>query len=305
MKLAKQVPRMKPAEQAEQAMQAKQVRAKKARVPFTPGLLILELLMIALAIAFFFPLYITFVNGLKTYQEVIVSTVSLPQAFQFQNFATVWKQINFLGVFMNSLIVTVVSVVGILLISSAAAYQLVRRPGRVSQIIFLAILSSLVIPFQTMMVPLVKVAKDLGLIDTLYGLIMMYWGFGIPLALFLYHGFIKSIPRELEEAAHIDGSGTAGVYFRILLPLLKPITTTVAILQALWIWNDFLLPLITLNAKANQTIPLAASVYFGQYTNEWHLAMAALTMAIIPIILFFLSMQRYIIQGITAGAVKG
>ncbi|WP_425436235.1 carbohydrate ABC transporter permease [Paenibacillus rigui] len=272
---------------------------------YTSGKLLLELLMIVLALLVFFPLYMTFVNGFKTYNEVVTSTVALPHVFQFKNFAVVWKQINFFGVFLNSLIVTVVSVAGILLISSAAAYQLVRRPGPVSQIIFLAILSSLVIPFQTMMIPLVKVAKELQLINTLYGIIIMYWGFGIPLALFLYHGFIKSIPRELEEAAYIDGSGPFGVYFRILLPLLKPITTTIAILHSLWIWNDFLLPLIMLSSKKNQTIPLASSVYFGQYTNEWHLAMAALTMAVVPIILFFLFMQRYIIQGITAGAVKG
>ncbi|CAG7627424.1 Melibiose/raffinose/stachyose import permease protein MelC [Paenibacillus solanacearum] len=275
------------------------------RERYRAGKLLLELGMIVLAIAFFFPLYLTFINGMKTYNEVVTSTVALPHIFQFKNFAIVWKQINFLGVFMNSLIITVFSVVGILLISSAAAYQLVRWPGRVSQAIFLIILSSLVIPFQTMMIPLVKVAKDLHLINTLYGIVMMYWGFGIPLALFLYHGFIKSIPRELEEAAHIDGSGPVGVFFRILLPLLKPITTTIAILHSLWIWNDFLLPLITLSSKKNQTIPLASSVYFGQYTNEWHLAMAALTMAVIPVMLFFLLMQRYIIQGITAGAVKG
>lgn len=267
--------------------------------------LIIEVLMILLALLVFVPLYITFINGLKTYNEVATSTLALPHVYQFENFAIVWKQINFLGVFMNSLIITVIAVSGILLVSSAAAFQLVRRPGLASQIIFLVILSSLVIPFQTMMIPLVKVAQELKLINTLYGIIIMYWGFGVPFALFLFHGFIKSIPRELEEAALIDGCGTFGVYFRILLPLLKPITTTVAILNSLWIWNDFLLPLITLSSKKNQTIPLASSVYFGQYTNEWHLAMAALTMAVIPIIIFFLCMQRYIIQGITAGAVKG
>lgn len=258
-----------------------------------------------LAVLFCVPLYITFVNAFKTYTEVVTSTVALPKIFQFENFSTVWDQINFSGVFMNSLIITVVSVSGILLISSAAAYQIVRNPGLVSNMIFLAILSSMIIPFQTMMVPLVKVARDLNLIDSILGIIVMYWGFGIPLALFLYHGFIKSVPRELEEAASIDGSSTVGIYFRILLPLLKPITTTIAILHSLWIWNDFLLPLITLSSEENKTIPLAASVYFGQYTNEWHLAMAALAMAITPIIIFFLFMQRYIIQGITAGAVKG
>ncbi len=265
----------------------------------------LELLMIALALMFFFPLYMTFINGFKSYNEVVTSVVALPEVFQLKNFITVWKQLNFFGVFMNSIIITVVSVVGTLLISSMAAYQLVRRPGRVSNAIFLAILASLIIPFQTLMVPLVKVAKDLGFINSLHGIIIMYWGFGVPLALFLYHGFIKGIPRELEEAAHIDGCGTFGVFFKILLPLLKPITTTIAILHSLWIWNDFLLPLITLSSNSTRTIPLAANIYFGQYTNEWHLAMAALTMAVVPIILFFLFMQRYIIQGITAGAVKG
>ncbi|MEK8132077.1 carbohydrate ABC transporter permease [Paenibacillus filicis] len=266
---------------------------------------LLELAMIALGVLFFFPLYLTFVNGFKDYNEVLASTAALPKHFSFHNFSIVWKQVNFPGVFANSLIITVGSVLGILLISSAAAYQLVRRPGVVSHVIFLLILSSLVIPFQTMMIPLVRVARDLNLINSLPGMVVMYWGFGIPLALFLYHGFIKGIPLELEEAATIDGSGTVGVFFRILLPLLVPITTTIAILHTLWIWNDFLLPFIMLTGKANQTIPLATYVYFGEYTNQWHLALAALTMAIVPVIVFFLAMQRYIIQGITAGAVKG
>ncbi|WP_410514077.1 carbohydrate ABC transporter permease [Paenibacillus sp. BR2-3] len=272
---------------------------------YSIGILGLELLMVAVSLLFFFPLYMTFINGFKTYNEVLTSTVALPEIFQFNNFATVWKQLRFFGVFMNSIIITVLSVAGTLLISSMAAYQLVRRPGWVSSVIFLTILSSLIIPFQTLMVPLVTVAKDLGLINSIHGIIIMYWGFGVPLALFLYHGFIKGIPRELEEAAQIDGCSSFGVFFRILLPLLKPITTTIAILHSLWIWNDFLLPLITLSGKSNRTIPLAANIYFSQYTNEWHLAMAALTMAVVPIILFFLFMQRYIIQGITSGAVKG
>jgi raffinose/stachyose/melibiose transport system permease protein len=265
----------------------------------------LELGMIVLAILFMFPLYITFVSGFKTYNEIITSTLTLPHELSFANFATAWRQMNFMASFLNSLFVTVISVVGILLFSSAAAFQLVRNPGPASQFIFFFILSSLIIPFQTLMIPLVKVAKDLRLIDSLFGLVIMYWGFGIPLALFLYHGFIKSVPQELEEAAYMDGCGTTGVFFRILMPLLTPVTTTIAILQSLSIWNDFLLPLIMLTSVKNKTIPLAASIYFGEYNNEWHLALASMTMAIIPIIVFFLFMQKYIIQGITAGAVKG
>ncbi|MCR8632288.1 MULTISPECIES: carbohydrate ABC transporter permease [Paenibacillus] len=272
---------------------------------YDSGKLVIELVMILLGILFFIPLYLTFINAFKRYDEVLASTSSLPSVWQFENFTTVWSQIQFPGVFMNSLIITVGSVVGILLISSAAAYQLVRNPGIWSNIIFMVILSSLVIPFQTMMIPLVKVAKDFHLINSLHGMIIMYLGFGVPLALFLYHGFVKGIPVELEEAATIDGCGTVGVFFRILLPLLAPITTTIAILHTLWIWNDFLLPFIMLTSKANRTIPLATYVYFGEYANQWNLALAALTMAILPVIAFFLAMQRYIIQGITAGAVKG
>ncbi|GGH12676.1 carbohydrate ABC transporter permease [Paenibacillus segetis] len=257
------------------------------------------------AIIVFFPLYITLVNSIKSYNEVVSSVASLPSTFRFENFKTVWNQLNFGGVLMNSLIITVVSVVGILVISAPAAYQFVRRPGWVSTFLFMLILSALVIPFQSLMIPLVKVASDLHIMDSIPGIIIMYWGFGIPLAVFLYHGFVKSIPRELEEAAMIDGNGVVGAFYRIVLPLLKPVTTTIAILHSLWIWNDFLLPLITLSSEKNRTIPIASSVYFGQYTNEWHLAMAALTMASIPVIIFFIFMQRNIIDGITAGAVKG
>ncbi|TXK84658.1 carbohydrate ABC transporter permease [Paenibacillus sp. N3.4] len=269
------------------------------------GKFALELIMIGLGILFFLPLYLTFVNAFKKYDEVLLSTASLPKHIRLDNFVTVWNQIQFPTVFLNSLIITVVSVLGILLIGSAAAYQLVRNPGKLSNTIFLGILASMVIPFQTMMIPLVSVAKDFHLINSIIGIIVMYVGFGTPLALFLYHGFVKGIPLELEEAATMDGCTPAGIYFRILLPLLKPITSTIAILHTLWIWNDFLLPFIMLSSKAKKTIPLASYIYFGEYTNEWQLGLAALTMAIIPVLIFFLFMQRFIIQGVMAGAVKG
>jgi len=272
---------------------------------YSIGKLVLEILVVAVGLVVLFPLYLVFVNAFKRYDEIMTSASSLPESLQFSNFVTVWHEMQFPTVFTNSLIITVFSVLGVLLFSSGAAYQLVRRPGKASNIIFLAILSAMVIPFQTMMIPLVKVAKDFMLINSIPGIIIMYWGFGIPLALFLYHGFIKGVPVELEEAATIDGSNAFGVFFRILIPLLTPITVTIAILHSLWIWNDFLLPYIVLNSKALQTIPLASYIYFGEYMNQWHLALPAMTMAVVPILAFFLLMQRYIIQGITAGAVKG
>jgi raffinose/stachyose/melibiose transport system permease protein len=266
---------------------------------------VLEIIMIALAVLFVSPLYLVFTNAFKNYDEVLNSTAALPQSLKLDNFITVWEQINFPTVFFNTLVITVVSVAGILLISSMAAYRLVRSPGRLSNIIFLVIVSAMIIPFQTMMIPLVKVAFDFKIIDSLPGIIMMYFGFGVPLAVFLYHGFIKGIPIELEEAAAIDGCGPFRTFFKVVFPLLKPITTTIGILHTLWIWNDFLLPYLMLSSPEKQTISLASYVYFGQYMTQWNYALAALTLAIIPVIIMYLFLQRYIIEGISAGAVKG
>lgn len=186
-----------------------------------------------------------------------------------------------------------------------AAYKLVRSPGWVSSLIFFAIVSAMIIPFQTMMIPLVKVAQNFQLVDSIPGIILMYFGFGTPLALFLYHGFIKGIPVELEEAARIDGCGPFRTFFKIVFPLLTPITVTIGILHTLWIWNDFLLPYLMLVSPEKQTISLASYMYFGQYMTQWNYALAALTLAIIPVVIFYLVAQRYIIEGISAGAVKG
>lgn len=264
-----------------------------------------EIIMIALAILFIAPLYLVFVNAFKNYNEVLNSTAALPKVFTFDNFTTVWEQLNFPVVFMNTLIITVISVAGILLISSMAAYKLVRTPGKVSTVLFFLIISAMIIPFQTMMIPLVKVAADFKMIDSIPGIIMMYFGFGTPLAVFLYHGFIKGIPLELEEAAAIDGCGPFRTFFSIVFPLLKPITTTIGILHTLWIWNDFLLPYLMLSSPEHQTISLASYIYFGQYMTQWNYALAALTLAIIPVIIMYLFLQKNIIEGISAGAVKG
>lgn len=163
----------------------------------------------------------------------------------------------------------------------------------------------MVIPFQSIMIPLVRVASELNLMDSRTGLIICYFGFGVSLNVFLYHGFIKSIPKEIEESATVDGCTPYGVFWKIIFPLLKPMSVTVILLNSLWIWNDFLLPLLVLNSPDLRTIPLATFAFFGQYTKQWDLALAALVLGVIPIILFFLSMQKYIIEGITAGSVKG
>jgi raffinose/stachyose/melibiose transport system permease protein len=201
----------------------------------------------------------------------------------------------------NTAIITSCSVVGILLVSSMAAYVLARAANRLSWLLYMLFTFALVIPFQIVMVPIVVLATDLKL-STIWGIIPMYWGLGCPLAVFMYHGFVKGVPRELEESAAIDGAGRFYTYFRIVFPLLQPITATIAILDALWIWNDFLLPLVIVRKG---TLQLEQMQFYGMFLREYGPAAASLVLSAAPIIVFYLALQKYIIKGIADGAVKG
>jgi raffinose/stachyose/melibiose transport system permease protein len=268
-------------------------------------LILLEIFMIFLAVVSFFPLYLTFVNSLKSLAQVMLSTASLPNPVMWSNYPTVWRQINFPRAFFNTFIVTIFSIGGIILISSLAAYKLVRFPGRTSNIIFIVILSSMVIPFHTLMISIVRMANFLKVSNSPQGLIFFNIGFGIPFALFMYHGFIKTVPKELEEAATIDGYGTFQTFFVIVFPLLMPVTMTIIVLDVLWIWNDFMLPLLIISSSIKRTLTLSYFFYFGQYVNQWHMALAALTMSIFPTIILYIFVQKYIVKGIASGALKG
>jgi raffinose/stachyose/melibiose transport system permease protein len=264
----------------------------------------LEIIGITLGLIFLIPFYFVLINSVKSFSEILIDAAALPQEILFSNYAKVWEIIKFPKAFWNSLIITVFSNIGIVLLSSMAAWKMVRTPGKFSKILFVLIVSAMVIPFQTVMIPLMKLGGTLGMINSLPGIIMMYFGFGVPLSLFLYHGFVKTVPLEIEEAARIDGCSQFGVFWRIVFPLLKPITVTVIILNTLWIWNDYLLPLLVLQDGDLRTIPLATSTFFAQYTKQWDMGLAALVLGIAPIIVFFLFLQRHIIKGIAAGSVK-
>ncbi|WP_284641306.1 carbohydrate ABC transporter permease [Paenibacillus silviterrae] len=268
-------------------------------------LLVLEIIGIIIGILFLVPFYFVIVNSMKTFSELLINSANLPSSLYFGNYMKVWTIMKFPKVFTNSLLITVFSNLGLVLISSMAAYRLVRRPTKLNNTIFMLFVAAMVIPFQSIMIPLVRVASEVGLMDSRIGLMICYFGFGVSLNVFLYHGFIKSIPLEIEESARVDGSSPYGVFWRIVFPLLKPMTVTIIILNSLWIWNDFLLPSLVLSNPDLRTIPLATFSFFGQYTKQWDLALAALVLGVLPIIIFFLAMQKYIIEGITAGSVKG
>ncbi|MEJ8305325.1 carbohydrate ABC transporter permease [Saccharibacillus sacchari] len=267
--------------------------------------LIIEIVLILIGLLFLVPFYFLISNSLKTFGEILSDAAALPNTIQWANYKSGWEAINFPSAFKNSLIITVVSNVLLVLLSSMTAYQMVRHNTKFNKALLALFVAAMVIPFQSIMLPLTDVTSRIGLSDSLVGLIIAYLGFGAPLSVFLFHGSMKSIPLEIEQAARVDGSGTYGVFFRIVYPMMRPMYVTIIILNTLWIWNDYLLPSLMLTSESLQTIPIATYMLFGQYTKQWDLALPALVLGIAPVIIFFLAMQKYIVSGIAAGAVKG
>lgn len=263
-----------------------------------------EIFAILLGLVFLIPFYYLISNSLKPFAEILSNTSALPKVFMFDNYVNAFEKLDYLKVFTNSLFITVVSNVVLVVFCSMAAYMLVRTKKKISNVIFMTFVAAMIIPFQSIMIPLIKTAGNFGMLNSIWGLVIMYLGFGSGMTIFLYHGFIKGIPVELEEAAIIDGCSRFGVFWRIVFPLLKPITVTIIILNSLWIWNDYLLPSLVLQDPELRTIPLATFFFFGQYTKQWDLALAALVLGIIPLLIFFFSMQKHIIKGITSGSIK-
>jgi raffinose/stachyose/melibiose transport system permease protein len=250
------------------------------------------------------PFYLMIVNSLKTQKDIFTNTFGLPKLTAFDNYSQAWQDLDFVHTFLNSLILTVCSVFVIVFFSALAAYALQRVKTKFSGFVLMLFVSAMLIPFQTIMIPLVSVFGKAQMLN-MGGLVFMYLGFGSCLSIFLYHGAMKSIPTSLDEAAIIDGANRFQVYWYIILPMLKPTTVTVAVLNTMWIWNDYLLPSIVVGGNPDsQTIPLQMFNFFGEYMKKWNLGLAGLTLAIVPIIVFYFFMQRQIIRGISEGAVK-
>lgn len=259
-----------------------------------------------LAIVFLSPFYIVFTNSLKTSKGIFLKITSLPfgKYFNPSNYIEAFEKLDFLRSFLNSLFITVTSTIFIVFFASMAAWMLVRSKTKLSKFLFFLFAGAMLIPFQSVMLPLVNIMGKLNLLNV-GGLIFMYLGFGSSLSIILYHGFIKGIPKELEEAAILDGCNKFEVYWYIILPLLKPITVTVSILNVMWIWNDFLLPQLVIGGSSKwATIPLKMFYFFGQFSKKWHWALAGLVIAMVPIIIFYFIAQKQIVKGITKGSIK-
>ncbi|MEQ6377891.1 carbohydrate ABC transporter permease [Bacillaceae bacterium S4-13-58] len=265
---------------------------------------IVEIFAIILALVFLIPFYIVVINSFKDFSNILMNATAWPETFLFSNYVKAWNIIDFPKALFNSFFITILSNVGLVVISSMAAWKIARSSGKKNNFLFLFFVAAMIIPFQSVMIPLVMWGKELGIMNSRLGLIIMYLGFGVSLNIFLYHGFVKSIPKEIEEAAVIDGCNSFKLFWKIVFPLLKSITVTVIILNSLWIWNDFMLPLITLNSAELHTIPLAINTLFDQFMNQWDKALPAMVMSVGPIIFLYLFLQRHILKSVAAGAVK-
>ncbi|ANB61340.1 carbohydrate ABC transporter permease [Anoxybacteroides amylolyticum] len=250
------------------------------------------------------PFILVVLNSLKERTEIISNPLSIPKSFNLANYFSAMEKMNFTHSFMNSLIVTVFSVVLITIFSAMTAYVFVRMQNKLNKFLFFLMVASMIIPFQAIMIPLVQIYGSIGFLNSKWALIYMYIGFGASLAVFIYHGLIKSIPLELEEAAMIDGASRLQIFFQVVFPLLKPTTMTIVILNVLWIWNDFLLPSLVLIKPEERTLPLSTFYFFGTYSVDYGLLMAGLVVTIIPVIIVYLFTQRHIIQGVMNGSIK-
>ncbi len=265
-------------------------------------LYIVEILGLLLGLLWLSPFYLMAVNAFKTKKEIFSGVLGIPETWTMDNFVQAFIDLDFLRSLFNSVLITVVSVGIIILFASMAGFALARNTSKLSSVILLIFVAAMLIPFQSVMIPLVSLFGKADMLNRA-GLIFMYLGFGSSLSIFLYHGAMTGISKSLDEAAFIDGANKLQVFRHIIFPLLKPISVTVGILNVIWIWNDYLLPSLILG-DASATIPLKMFFFFGQYTKQWHLALAGLTIAIIPVIIGYFFAQKQIIEGVSEGAVK-
>ncbi|AMQ06195.1 MULTISPECIES: carbohydrate ABC transporter permease [Sporosarcina] len=266
------------------------------------NLYIIEFFGLLLALLWLSPFYLMIVNAFKTKREIFTDVLGLPKEYTMDNFVKAFIDLDFMSALLNSILITVSGVGIIIIFSSMAGYALARNKSKLSGIIFLVFVAAMLIPFQSVMIPLVSLFGQADMLNR-PGLIFMYLGFGSSLSIFLYHGAMTGISSSMDEAAIIDGANRFQVFWKIIFPLLKPISVTVGILNVIWIWNDYLLPSLILS-DSSATIPIKMFLFFGQYTKQWHLALAGLTIAVIPVIIGYFFAQKQIIEGVSEGAVK-
>lgn len=252
-----------------------------------------------------FPLYIMMINSFKDKLSIYQNTFGLPETWNFSNYTSVLQSGDFLLYFKNSFIVVVTSLVLVMLLGAMVAYALANWRGRISAVIYVLFIGGMMLPIKIASIRLLEMMKAMGLINKVWALVPIYVAMGLPIAVFVLTEFIRQIPRELTEAALIDGAGRLPILMRIILPLLRPALATVAIYNLVPFWNDLWFPLILISDEKQKTLLLGVTRLFGQYQTDWSKVLAVLTLSSIPVLILYLLMSKQFIKGMTAGAVKG
>jgi len=278
--------------------------SQSKRTKLTDG--ILQILLLIFGFVYIYPILLMCINGLKSPKEMAENVLALPGKIQWGNLSYVYNDIKYPNLMINTIVVTVIGIIGAVVISSIAAYILNRRKNRYTRTVYSILIAPMLIPFHTFMVTLLKVMVDLKLSGSLWGLGIQYWGFCAPMAVFIYYNFMNTVPKEIDECVRIDGASTLRAFFSVIFPLLVPVTVTILVLDIMWIWNDFVLPMIMVNTSVTtRTLTLGAYSYIGQFVTRWDYALCAMMMAVGPSILIFILLQKYIVDGVVAGSVKG
>ena len=267
--------------------------------------LVKEFFAVAFAIIFTIPVILVLTNSFKTQAELFKSFIALPTSFNINNYVKAWENMKFFHTLTNTLICTVFGVTGIIIISSMMAYKIARMNEKIGTALLIFFVLPMMIPFQTIMIPLMKVITFLHLQSTLHGYILVCIALVSPFTIFLIRGFVAQLPIALEEAAFIDGANVYQTFFFIVFPCLKPVIVSALILNTLWVWNEFSLSLLMLSKQETMTLQITVYRYFGAYALNWDVALATLVLASFPIIIFYILMQNQIQKNIVAGSIKG
>ncbi len=250
------------------------------------------------------PFGVLFLNSFKSMREIYLKPFAITESFSLDNYKQAWEKAELGSAYINSIIISVTSIGGVLLFSSMLAFMISRYRFKFRRFIYVYIITGLALPARLAVIPIYVTLNQLNLVDTRIGLIMVYIATGTAFATFIIKGFMDSIPIEIEESARMDGATPWLIYWKIALPLTKPALVVVGLVNFVNVWNDFFFPLIILSSSSKETVPLAISVFFGEFSNQWHLIAAALSMSIIPIMLIFFLFSKNFISGITQGAIK-
>ena len=269
------------------------------------GIKLLSLAVWVMALIHLYPILVVIFSAVKTKKELAINPFGLPKSITFEYFITAFNTMHYIRSLFNTATIAFLAVGILIILSSMSAYAIARKNNRFYNGIYMFFLAGLIVPFQMTMIPLYKVLQATRLISTFTGMICFYLAFLSPFSVFLLTGFVKTVPKELEEAARIDGCSLYGTFYRIVFPLLKPALSTVVVLNLFYIWNDFLAPMLYLQKGSSMTLTVQLNSFRGMYFNDWSLIFTGVCMIVGPMLLIYLFAQRFIISGITAGAVKG